>query len=188
MIQGFVNSPGLMQSCIMTKIDFPALKKILESKLDAEVLSYLDDIGGGIKNGCPYNLLHLILELCVEANLTFVPENIQIGSEVTHLGKLLNARCEIDIAARHRSAISSLPFPSCPDLAHRCTAFLNYFRDFIPRFAPLTAELRCLTHSKPFCMTTTVKNFEEIKILLLSALPLRLVPSIPTATFSSTSQ
>lgn len=57
LIQGFINSSGIMQSCIMMKVDFPALKKILELKWDAVVLWYIDDTGGGVNNGCPFHLL-----------------------------------------------------------------------------------------------------------------------------------
>lgn len=73
MIQGFLNSPATMQTCMVTKVDVPALKYILDHKLDASVLSYIDDVGGGINRGCSYDLLALILRLCFKANLTVVP-------------------------------------------------------------------------------------------------------------------
>lgn len=110
---------------MLLKIDFPALKRILEEKWDATVLSFLDDIGGGTNDSCPYDLLAFILQLCVDANLTVTPANIQIGREVVHLGKLLTNRCEIAIAQHHMEIISNLPLPSNPDLARRALAFFS---------------------------------------------------------------
>lgn len=176
MSQGFINSPTIFQVMMMEKIDFPATRIILDSKLDAEVLSFLDDIGAGTNDSCPYDLLAMILRLCVEANLTVLPENIQIGPEVIHLGKLLTARCEIHIASRHRQAIKSLNFPSSPDMARRSLAFLNYFRDFIPHFAATSSQLRLLASNKPFSIEAAKKDFIEMKTLLLNSLPLRPSP------------
>lgn len=44
-IQGFLNSPAVMQICMVAKIDVPALKLILDKRWEAAVLSY---ICGGI--------------------------------------------------------------------------------------------------------------------------------------------
>lgn len=176
MSQGFLNSPTIFQTMMMEKIDFPATREILNSKLDAEVLSFLDDIGAGTNSSCPYHLLALILKLCVEANLTVLAENIQIGAEVIHLGKLLTARCEIYIASRHREAIKNLDFPKSPDIARRALAFLNYFRDFIPHFAATSSQLRLFASNKPFSMTEARKDFDRMKLLLLNSVPLRHSP------------
>lgn len=176
MSQGFINSPTIFQMMMLEKVDFPATRIILDSKLDAEVLSFLDDIGAGTNDSCPYDLLAIILKLCIEANLTVLPENIQIGPEVIHLGKLLTARCEIHIANRHREAINSLAFPSSPDIARRSLAFLNYFRDFIPHFAASSSQLRLLASNKPFSPEAAKRDFINMKDLLLSSLPLRPSP------------
>lgn len=177
LIQGFINSPGIMQSMMLLRIDFPAVKRIIEEQWDATVLSFLDDIGGGTNDGYPYDLLAFILQLCVEANLTVTPSGIQIGREVVHLGKLLTNRCEIAIADRHMEIISNLPFPSSPDLARRALAFLNYFREFIPSFAPSTANLRRMATAKPFDLDDAKQQFQQMKVTLMNSLPLRPVPT-----------
>lgn len=170
----FINSPGIMQSMMLLKSDFPALKKILEEKWDATVPSFLDD---GTNDSCPYDLLAFILQFCIEANLTITPANIQIGKEVIHLGKLLTNRCEIAIAQTHMEIISSLPFPTTPDLARRALAFLNYFWEFVPSFAPTTSNLWCMAHAKPFNMHEAQRQFQNIKATLINSLPLRPVPT-----------
>lgn len=83
MIQGFLNSPSTMQTCMVTKIDVPALNFILDHKWEASVLFYIDNIGGGINRGCPYDPQALSLRLCcIVANLTVT---VCVASHVLHL-------------------------------------------------------------------------------------------------------
>lgn len=173
LIQGFLNSPTLMQHCIMSTVDEPILQIHLRDKIDAVVLSFLDDIGGGTNEGCPFQLLHRILSACVRANFTVSPSNIQIGNGVTHLGKLLTSRCEIAIAAHHRECIKNLIPPTTAEDARRCVAFFNFFREFCPRFAEKTTEMRKLAHSKEHDPASILKEFKSLQSVLLDALPLR---------------
>lgn len=176
LIQGFINSPTIFQTMMLEAIDFPLLKEIIHLKLDADVLTFLDDIGAGTNDNCPYSLLAMILQKCVDANLTVLPSSIQIGPEVVHLGKLLTKRCEISIADRHREAIRHLPLPNDPDTARRCLAFLNYFREFVPNFASSTSQLRLLANKKPFNIQCASDQFNTVKECLVDSLPLRPVP------------
>lgn len=176
LIQGFINSPTIFQTMMMEAVDFPLLRDIINLKMDADVLTFLDDIGAGTNDECPFGLLAMILEKCIKANLTVLPSSIQIGPEVVHLGKLLTKRCEISIATRHREAIRNLPFPTDPDTARRCLAFLNYFREFVPSFASTTSHLRLLANKKPFDLVAATNQFGSVKKCLINALPLRPVP------------
>lgn len=160
----------------MESIDFPLLREIINLKMDADVVTFLDDIGAATNDKCPFALLAMILERCVKANLTVLPSSIQIGPEVVHLGKLLTKRCEISIAARHREAIRNLPLPSDPDTARRCLAFLNYFREFVPNFASSTSHLRLLANKKPYDIPAAADQFDQVKKCLIDSLPLRPVP------------
>lgn len=160
----------------MSTVDEPILQIHLKEKIDAVVLSFLDDIGGRTNESCPFQLLHRILTACVRANFTVPPSNIQMGSEVTHLGKLLTSRCEIAVAGHHRECIKNLIPPSTAEDARRCVAFFNFFREFCPRFAEKTTEMRKLAHSKEHNPMIISKEFKSLQTVLLNALPLRPVP------------
>lgn len=69
-----------------------------------------------------------ILRQYVEAILTVVPSNVQIGESMTHLQKLLNSRSVVEIAHRHRDVIKSLPFPTSPDGSLRFSSTSEYFK------------------------------------------------------------
>lgn len=176
LIQGFVKSPTMMQFSIMRLVDEPILRIHLDNQIDAVVLSFLDDIGGGTNESCPYHLLFRILTACVNGNLTVVPSSIQIGASVTHLGKLLTARCEVAIGKHHVELIRRLAPPSSAAAARRTVAFFNFFRDCVPQFSSSTVALRLMAHSKPYDPALALSEFRNLQKVLISAAPLRPVP------------
>lgn len=134
-IQGFQNSPTIMQDCTTSLIDFPLQQQLILEGIDAVILSFVDDVAGGTNEPSPYEMLARMLKYCIKANFTVLPDSIQCAQEITLLGKFLNRACQITIATRHLDAIRSLRPPSTSSDARKTVAFFNYLRDFVPRFA-----------------------------------------------------
>lgn len=95
---------------------------------------------------------------------------------MTHLGKLLTARCEVAIAEHDSAVIRRLIPPSTPDAARRTVAFFNFFREFCPQFFASTVAMRAMAHSKPHSPTAVLSEFRHLQNLLTTASPLRPVP------------
>lgn len=122
-IQGFINSPTIMQDTITTLVDFPRQRLLILANIDAIALSFVDDVSGGTNEADPYDMLARILNRCIAANLTILPDNIQCGREITLLRKFLNKCCRITIAQRHLQALQALQPHSNPSDARKVVAF-----------------------------------------------------------------
>lgn len=86
MVQGFKNSPASFQHMMMNKVDRPAMEWVVSRRIEALVLSFLDDIGLNPKRNTGtttiWDVLAKMLMICISLNLTVEPANVQIGPSV----------------------------------------------------------------------------------------------------------
>lgn len=172
-IQGFLNSPTIMQDTITALVDFPLQRELIIKNINAIVLSFVDNVAGGGNEAEPFEMLARLLKRCIAASLTVLPESIQCGREITLLGKFLNQCCQITIAERHLQAIDSIQPPTNATDVRKTVAFCNYLRDFVPRFAEATTAMRAVMNEQRPMPRDVDLEFQRLKNLLIRHLLLK---------------
>lgn len=130
---------------------------------------YMDDI---IVIGCSekhhLNNLKSVFDICRKYNLKLNPEKCQFfKNEVTYLGHRCTERGILPDNSKIQ-ALTKYPRPVDKDSVKRFTAFMNYYRKFIPHFATLAKPLNNLTRRKAKFEWTSEceESFQKLKNIL----------------------
>ncbi len=165
---GLSNAPATFQT-VMNDVMRPFLHQF--------VVVFLDDIliySRSVDEHCEH--LRRVLQALRDAKLYAKPTKCVVGAAaVTFLGHIISG-ATIKADPEKISAVQDWPTPRVPTDVRRFYGFANYFRRFIPNFAPRAAPLAKLMSAKSaFTWTVEHQNsFDDIKTALTSTPTLKL--------------
>jgi len=147
------------------------------------IVAYLDDVlvhSADLETHV--HLIRLVFQAHKEAGIRLNASKTHLfQEEVEYLGHLVDAE-GVKLIPSYVQKITEWPLPQTGKELSAFLGFTNYYRDFLPGFANVTAELNSVKNNKSIAWTTEmINNFNTLKQMFAAA-PCRATPDFsPTA-------